>query len=136
MADIFKVKIVHSQSHLVFPKIIIGILILLFIIMLVQGLMKAKRENRPFINLKNKQFFVENYDKLKFYGTFVLFILYIIFMDILGFLLASILFVTLFNVLFAASKEKKSIITSVVISTVASVTLWFIFGYVFNVTLP
>lgn len=136
MADFFKIKIVHSQSHLVFPRIIVGVLIFLLFIILIQALLKAKRENRPLFNLKNKKFFIENYDKLKLFGTLVLFVLYILFMDILGFLVASILFVTLFNLLYAASKEVKSIIVSVVISIIASVTLWFIFGYVFNITLP
>ncbi|MDF2821707.1 MAG: conserved rane protein of unknown function [Clostridiales bacterium] len=136
MADFFRVKIVYSQSHLVFPKIIIGILIILAVIMLLQRVMKAKKEKKPIISLKNKRFFEENYDKLKFYGTIVLFILYIIFMDIIGFLTASIIFVTLFNLLYAATKERKSVIVSIIVSVVTSVILWFIFGFVFNVTLP
>lgn len=136
MADLFKIKIVHSQSHLVFPRIIIGVLIFLLLVIVLQSVIKAKKENKPFINLKNKKFFGENYDKLKFYGTLILFVLYILFMDIIGFLPSSIIFITLFNVLYAATKEKKSIITSIIISTIASVILWFIFGYVFNVTLP
>jgi hypothetical protein len=98
--------------------------------------MKAKNENKPLFDLKNKKFFVENYDKVKLFGSLILFILYILFLDILGFLLGSIIFITLFNILYAATKNKKSLINSVIISVVASFVLWFLFGYVFNITLP
>ena len=136
MADLFKVKIIHSQSHLVFPKIVIGILIILSIVLIIQALIKAKKENRPFINIKNKKFFEENYDKIKFWGSIILFILYIMSLEILGFLFGSIIFITLFNVLYAGTKNKKSLFFSVLISVIASFILWFLFGYVFNVTLP
>jgi hypothetical protein len=136
MADLFKVKIVHSQSHLVFPKIVIGILILLLLVMFVQKIIKAKKENIPLFNLKNKRFFVEDFDKIKLFGALILFVLYILSLELLGFLLASIVFITLFNILFAATKQVKSLINSLIISVIASVTLWFLFGYVFNVTLP
>lgn len=136
MADFFKVKIIHSQSHLVFPKIVIGILLILLVVMIIQSVLKAKKENKPLFNLKNKKFFVENYDKLKLFGSIGLFVLYILSLEILGFLVASIVFITLFNILFAASKQIQSLINSVVISTIASFALWFLFGYVFNVTLP
>lgn len=136
MADLFKVKIVHSQSHLVFPKIVIGILLILLVVMIIQAIIKAKKENRPLFHLKNKKFFVQDYDKLKIFGSIILFVLYILSLEILGFLFASIVFITLFNVLYASSRNLKSLINSVLISSIASFTLWFLFGYVFNVTLP
>ena len=136
MADLFKVKIVHSQSHLIFPKIVFGILIILLVVLIVQACIKAKKENKPLLQFKNKCFFVENYDKIKFWGSILLFILYILSLELIGFLLSSIIFITLFNVLFAGTRKIKSIISSLVISVIASFTLWFLFGYVFNVTLP
>lgn len=136
MAELFKIKIVHSQSHLVFPTIVIGILIILLIIIIIQAVMKAKKQNKPFLDIKNKKFFVENYDKLKLWGSILLFVLYILSLELIGFLFASILFITLFNVLFAGTTKKRSLIGSIVISSVASFTLWFLFGYVFNITLP
>jgi ABC-type Fe3+ transport system permease subunit len=136
MADLFKVKIIHSQSHLIFPKIVIGILVILLIVLIIQAFIKAKKENRSLLNLKNKNFFVENYDKLKFWGSVILFILYIMSLELLGFLIASIVFISLFNILYAGTKNKKSLFYSVLISVIASFILWFLFGYVFNVTLP
>ena len=136
MADLFKVKIVHSQSHLVFPKIVACILVILLVVIIIQEYLKAKNAGKKLFNFKDKKFFVENYDKLKFFGSIILFVLYILFLEILGFLVASIIFITLFNILFAPVRDKKSIINSVIISVVASVVLWYSFGYVFNITLP
>jgi hypothetical protein len=136
MSDFFKVKIVYSQSHTVFPKIIFVILIIFAVILLIQSLMKAKKENRSFLDFKGKKFFIEKYDKLKFYGTIVLLILYILSLNLLGFLPASIIFISLFNILYAGKKEPKSIAISIGISIVESLLIWFVFGYLFEVTLP
>jgi hypothetical protein len=135
MADLFKIKIVYSSSHLIFPKIVIGILIILGLIMFIQALAENKKQGKSF-NFKGKKFFVENYDKLKFWGALVLFILYILSLELIGFLPASLIFVFLFNILFAGAKNKKSILVSAIISIVASVGIWYIFGYLFNITLP
>lgn len=107
MADLFKVKIVHSQSHLVFPKIVACILVILLVVILIQEYLKAKNAGKKLFNFKDKKFFVENYDKLKFFGSIILFVLYILFLEILGFLVASIIFITLFNILFAPVRDKK-----------------------------
>lgn len=136
MSDFFKVKIVYSQSHTVFPKIIFVILIIFAVILLIQSLMKAKKENRSFLDFKGKKFFIEKYDKLKFYGTIVLLILYILSLNLLGFLPASIIFISLFNIMYAGKKEPKSIAISIGISIIESLLIWFIFGYLFEVTLP
>lgn len=136
MGDLFKIKIVHSQSHLVFPKIVIGILIILLIVLMVQAVLKAKKQKKSIFSFKNKKFFEENYDKLKFWGSIILFVLYLLSLELLGFLIASIIFITLYNVLYAGTLKIKSLIGSVMISSIASFTLWFLFGYVFNITLP
>jgi hypothetical protein len=98
--------------------------------------MKAKKENRSFLDFKGKKFFIEKYDKLKFYGTIVLLILYILSLNLLGFLPASIIFISLFNIMYAGKKEPKSIAISIGISIIESLLIWFIFGYLFEVTLP
>ncbi|MDF2951230.1 MAG: conserved rane protein of unknown function [Anaerocolumna sp.] len=136
MSDIFKVKIVFSQSHLIMPKIILGILIILGVVIFIQSLMKAKRENRPVMDFKNKKFFEDNYDKVKFYGTIILLLLYVFSMNLLGFILSSIIFLSLFNVLFTGKKDIKSIMKSIVISIIETMVVWFVFGYIFEITLP
>ncbi|MBK5200203.1 MAG: tripartite tricarboxylate transporter TctB family protein [Spirochaetaceae bacterium] len=143
-----------SISHWIFPPIIIAILIILLIVMSILRFIKCRRNNTPFITFKNYQFYEKNYDKIKFYGTFVLFILYIFFMNIIHFLPASIIFIFLFNVLYSGvdkiklcfncakkgsvknSDATKSLLISLLISVVFSMTIWFIFGQVLKTTLP
>lgn len=136
MSDFFNVKIVYSQSQHIVPKIIFVILIILAIIILFQSIMEAKKENRPFVNFKNKKFFIDNFDKVKLFGTFTLLILYIAGMNLLGFIASSIIFISLFNILYTGKKEVKSIAISIGISVVETLLIWFVFGYIFNITLP
>ena len=136
--------------HLFFPKVIAVILVILGIALIVQRARACKKTGTPFINLKGYRFFEPGYDKLKFWGSIVLFALYIIALEPMGFLWASMLFVTLFNILYAESinfkallgKEKapvvdvKNLITSVIIGVVSSTIIWVLFYKIFNITLP
>ncbi|WP_069998646.1 tripartite tricarboxylate transporter TctB family protein [Cellulosilyticum sp. I15G10I2] len=135
MADLFKLKIVYSTSHLIGPKIVGMILIILALIMVAQEIIKRRKEGRSF-SFKGKKFFEENYDKLKFWGTLILFVLYILALELVGFLIASLIFIFLFNILFAGIKNIKSIAVSAAISIISSVSIWYIFGFLFNITLP
>lgn len=150
----FKIKYVPSMAHWIMPPIIIGVLIILITGLAIQRLVKCKKENKPFFAFKGYHFFIPNYDKLCFWGTLVLFVAYIFLMNLIGFLAASILCIFLYNVLFAdvkniqimtaAIQEKtffkseafRSLITSFVVSVVFSVIIWYLFGQVFNITLP
>lgn len=135
MADLFKLKIVYSTSHLIGPKIVGCILVVLALIMIVQEIVKRKKEGRV-VQFEKKKFFIDHYDKVKFWGALVLFIVYIITLKIIGFLIASLIFIFLFNLLFAGINSKKSIMISGIISIVSSFSIWYIFGFLFNITLP
>lgn len=136
MSDLFKIQIVHSQSHKIVPRIAIGILVILAIIILIQSILKAKQEKRPLLDFKGKRFFIENYDKVKFFGTAVLLVLYIAFMNLAGFIVASIIFLSLFNILYSGKKEPKEIAISVGIAVMETLVIWVVFGYIFDITLP
>ena len=129
-----KINIVYSTSHLLMPKIIGCILVILLLIIVVTETL-AKRKNAGNAPAK-KPFFEENYDKKKLFGSLILFVAYVAVMDIVGFLPASIVAMFLFNVLFEDSREKKSLITCGVVSVLFPTFIWFIFGIVFNITLP
>lgn len=132
-----RINYVPSTSHLIFPPIILGILIFLLAVMFIQRIIKCKKNNEKIFDCKNYTFFQKNWDKLKLIGTLVLFVLYIKSMLIFGFLLSSIVFISLFNILFVGiQNNKKSLINSVAISSGFSVGIWFLFGYVFQITLP
>ena len=88
------------NMHFFFPYLIGSICLILLVIILIQRAIKCKKEGTPFINFKGYHFFRENYDKVKLWGSVILFILYIICLPILHFAWASVIFIFLFNVLF------------------------------------
>lgn len=123
----------YSTSHLFFPKIIITLLIVLGAIIVIPKAVTAVRAGKGFTMPK---FFVDGFDPLKLFGTIVLMILYVLALDNIGFVPASIIFVFLFNVLFCGTLNPKSLLISAVIAVVAPVATYYIFGVLFNVTLP
>ena len=84
---------------------------------------------------KPGKFFREGCDHRKLWGTLVLFAGYLWCLNIVGFTVTSIVFVFLFNVLYAGT-EKKSLILSVALSVASALIISVLFGVVFNITLP
>lgn len=150
MADLFVIKFKWSESHLVFPRIIAGILVLLAIVLVIQRATRCKREGTPFVSFKGYRFFAKDYDKVKFWGFLVLMPCYIFALETIGFLKAGLVFIFLLNVLFAESVDfraiasgklsaavnVRSLLNSACITVVATVGIWYLFGVVFNITLP
>lgn len=135
MPDI-KIPIVYSTSHEVVPRIVLGILVILAIIIFLQYLLKTRKEKSKLFAIKGKHFFEKDYDKVKLFGSAILLLLYIVIMKPLGFIFASILIMSLFNILYSARFGKKDIGISIGISVIETMTVWFIFGYLFEITLP
>ena len=131
-----KLKIINSTSHWVMPRIVMGILVVLLVIIGIQRLIHCRKTGTPFIQLKNYRFFRPGWDKVKLLGGILTFIAYIYLMEFLTFLPASIISIFLFNVIFDNERTKKSMITSGVISVGFSVFIWLIFGVLFRITLP
>ncbi len=150
----FTVSYKPSTSHWIFPPIIMWILGILFAIMLILKIIRCKKSGTPFFGFLKSRIFVENWDKARLIGTVLLFVLYIVFMDIIGFLAASIVFVFCYNVLYAGIGQLKeipaavksraplknaafrSVLISLVMAVVFSTLIWFLFGQVFRITLP
>ena len=144
-----------KNMHFFFPTataIICGILI---VVVLIQRALKCKKENKPFFNFKNYHFFTPGYDRVKLWGSLILFALYIFLLPKIHFIAAGIIFVTLFNILYTncINLEKlfgqknsagyampmfnvKDLLISVAIAVIFSVGLWLLFFKVFNITLP
>lgn len=132
-----KINYVPSTSHWIFPPIVLGVLMILLLIMFIQKIVKCKQDKKCFFDYKNYKFFEKNWDRLKLIGSFILFIFYIKCMNIFGFLLSSIVFIFLFNILFTGVRSgRKSIMNSFIISSSFSIGIWFLFGHVFQITLP
>ena len=131
-----KLKIINSTSHWVMPRIVMGILVVLLVIIGIQRLIHCRKTGTPFIQLKNYRFFRPGWDKVKLLGGILTFVAYIYLMEFLTCLPASIISIFIFNVLFDNERTKKSMITSGVISVGFSVFIWLIFGVLFRITLP
>lgn len=150
MSDLFTLNYKYSDSHLVVPRIVGGILILLAVILLIQRAMKCKKEGKPFVDLKGWRFLEVGYDKVKFWGSLVILVAYFFCLDKLHFLPSSLIFIFLLNVLYDESINLKALFgkgegpvirwkplaTSAIITVVFSVGVWYLFGTLFNITLP
>lgn len=128
------ILVVYSTEHWIVPIITMGVLVvLLAAIILTEGRARVQ-EGKPFFQ-KPGRFFLENYDKMKLWGTLLLFAGYIFALGVIGFTVTSLIFVFLFNVLYTGT-SKKALIGSAVIAVVASLLISVMFGIVFNITLP
>ncbi len=136
MDDLLKVSIKHSTNHLVFPRIILGILVVFLVILLVQAIQKSVKTKTHLLQFRGKRFFIEDFDKLKLFGTVILLALYAFAMPRIGFIVSGILFISLFHILFVSRRDLKNIAISVGISSVETVAIWLIFSQLLNVTLP
>lgn len=138
MENLFRINVVYSTQHWIVPTIVIGVLVILGAIILVTEGMGRIKAGKGFF-AKSGPFFEENYDKIKFWGCLILTALYFFCLDKLGFTACSILFVFLFNTLFAGKDRMgnaKYHLTSLLISVVATLVVSILFGTVFSITLP
>lgn len=133
-----RINVVYSTQHWIVPAIVIGVLVILgAIILATEGAGRIKAGKGFFV--KPGPFFEENYDKIKFWGCLVLTVLYFFCLDKLGFTACSILFVFLFNTLFAGKDRMGNAryhLISLLISVVATLVVSILFGTVFSITLP
>lgn len=125
----------YSTSHLFFPKIIITVLIVLGLWIIIPKIIKRIKNKQPLFP-KDRKIFVENYDKVKLFGSIILLVLYILALEWIGFVPASLIFIFLFNVLFTGTIEWKSLLVSGIITVVFVILTWLVFGVLFNITLP
>jgi putative tricarboxylic transport membrane protein len=134
MKELLTIDIKYDEYHIIFPRIIMGILVLLLVLMLINYLIKRVRE-KDLIKSKFK-FFEENFDKLKFFGTIGLIVVYVFFLEIVGFIASSIVFMFLLTILLRGNFQRNTIVISLINSVTTSVLVWFFFGYLFDITLP
>lgn len=117
--------------HLFFPYLIGIICAVLFVIILIQCAFKCRKEGTPFINFKGYHFFKPGYDKVKLWGSLILFVLYIVTLPLLHFAWTSVIFIFLFNVLFEMKPGKpfefKSVLISALIALASSWGVWYLF---------
>ena len=102
-----RINVEYSTQHWIFPIITIGILVILGVLLIaLEGRARIKAGKGFFV--KPGRFFVEHYDKFKFWGTIALMVVYFFLLDKLGFTFWSIICLFLFNTLFANKAQLKN----------------------------
>lgn len=143
ISDIFTVSIVFEQSHLFFPRIIQWLL-------LIQLLLIAVFVGRPFLRevsagTKSLPFTAGHFDRLRFFGTIVLTILYFVSMQYvgeffpntgLGFLIMSIPYMFLLSLLYLHHRDRRHLVVITINAVVAPVIAWYVLARLFAITLP
>lgn len=130
-----KLEIIHSTSHLVFPKIVITILGILLIILLIQRYLKTKKTGVKFLS-NNFSFFKEESEPKILLITIVDLILFILLMKKFSFIVGGIVCISILNILYNKSENIKNIILSILISVIETLIVWFLFSQLFGITLP
>lgn len=139
MGDMTKVTIDFQTSHLLFPTIIACVLGLLGLAILVRDRRRIATSGAYWADILGKM------DKLRFFGTIALTLIYFSLMvpvgDFwpntgLGFLLCSIPFVFLSGLLFLRDRGVRSLLTVTVISLAVPTIVWWLFTEVFFLSLP
>lgn len=139
----FQISIDFSESHTFFPTIVLWLLLILFAAIVIIFGVPFFREIQ---NGKRKpSFFVENFDKLRLFGTLFLSIVYFITMDAVGslfpnmgfgFLFVSMPFMCILSLLYAHDIDRKKLLFISVNSILAPSIAWYILGNLFNISLP
>lgn len=139
MGSLTQVTIDFATSHLIFPKLIGGILALLGLTIAltrwpaISG--SGAMWRRTFAAL----------DKARFFGTLALLVVYFTLMEPvgslwpntgLGFLLCSIPFVFLSGVIFLHQRSPRAMVPLALVSVVIPSVIWWLFSDIFFLTLP
>lgn len=139
MGDLLQVTIDFDRSHLIFPRLIMVILLLLGVAIVIRDRKAIAHSGAMWAET------FRNMDKIRFFGTIGLTIAYFLLMvpvgDIwpntgLGFLICSIPFVALTGLLYMHQRNIRSVIPVLIVSVVAPVLVWWLFTHVFALTLP
>lgn len=138
-----EVSIDFGQSHLFFPKIVIGtLLVLLTMIVLVygRGFYRDVRAGK-----RSLAFFNEHSDKFRLFATLALTVAYFLLMDWVGnlfpnmgfgFLFVSMPFMFLMSLLYAHDICKKKLTAIAANALIAPLVAWYVLANLFNISLP
>ncbi|WP_105567210.1 tripartite tricarboxylate transporter TctB family protein [Microbacterium halophytorum] len=138
MRHLLTLDIPFDSYHLVFPYAIGGILVLLLVAMGIQKLIslvvnRAGKRGEP---RERRRFFDAGFDWKKLFGTLVLAIAYVFLLDPLGFLISSILFIAAVSFVLRPVFTPRAIIGVALNAILTPTIIWFVFGQLFDITLP
>lgn len=139
MGDLTRVTIDFDTSHLIFPTLIAVVLAILGLAILITNRRQIAGAGGYWRGI------LEGMDKPRFIGTVVLTVLYFLLMvpigsiwpnTGLGFLLCSIPYVFLNGLLFLHHRSWRDLLPVAITAAVAPTLVWWLFTYLFFLTLP
>ena len=137
-----RVLIDFEESHLFFPRIILGLLVVMALLLMIRFLPAKIRANR---SGETVRFFSADSHKGRVGLTLALLLLYFWGMDWVGgffpnqgygFLFCSIVFMLISSFLFMGERTKKKMIVGIANSLLTPLLAWILFGQIFHITLP
>ena len=139
MGGLTKVKIDFSTSHLIFPTLIGIVLLILGVMLLV-----TRRREIVGAGAMWRDTFVRM-DKIRFFGTLLLTVLYFVLMvpvgalwpnTGMGFLLCSVPFVASTGILFTHDRRLSKLVPMLIVAVIAPLLTWWLLSEIFFLTLP
>lgn len=143
LSELLKIQMDFSRSHLFFPEIIQWILAgLLVLIAIAHGRELAAywRTATPITRIRNWQF-----DRRRLLGSLILTPVYFVLMEPvgkiypnggIGFLLTSMAYGFALSWLFVRDNNRRKTILMALNALITPTIVWFVFSYVFHITLP
>ncbi|MBO0903007.1 tripartite tricarboxylate transporter TctB family protein [Jiella sonneratiae] len=139
MGDLTHVTVDFSRSHLIFPEVIGTILVILAVAILIRDRRRAMGSGRYWREIFARM------DKLRFFGTLLLTVVYFSAMEPvgyrfpnlgLGFLFCSIPYLFAVGFLYLHHRTFRAALPVAAMALVAPTLVWWLFGSVFLLTLP
>jgi putative tricarboxylic transport membrane protein len=142
-SSLLKVHIDFKTSQTFFPTIVLWVLaFLLLLVFIVHGIpyLRDLRSGKRRLTLS-----LAHLDKLRFFGTLVLTVVYFLLMDYvgkffpntgLGFLFVSIPFIFVLSLLYTHGIDRRKLIAIALNAVVAPGVAWYVLAKLFNISLP
>nr|WP_067293911.1 tripartite tricarboxylate transporter TctB family protein [Marinobacterium profundum] len=143
LTSLLEVSIDFDQSHLFFPRLVLGLLagMLVLIVALNYGRLAEIVRTRG----AGLAFFEANADKFRLFSTLALVIAYFVAMDYvgqlfpntgLGFLFSSMAFMFSLSLVYVHEVTRRVLLVISSNALIAPLVAWYVLGTLFNITLP
>lgn len=141
--SLLEVSIDFDQSHLFFPRLVLGLLAGMLVLLA----LVYRRRLAEIVRTRGAglSFFEANADKFRLFSTLVLVVVYFLAMDYvgglfpntgLGFLLCSIAFIFALSLVYVHEISRRTLVIIGCNALIAPLTAWIVLGKLFEITLP
>lgn len=141
---LFDLTIDFKQSHLFFPKLISFLLLCFLILILIVNRNGIKEKLIGLFNARHDEY-VDKVNKKKMFLSVLLLCAYFFIMPYVGdispnsgygFLITTMPFIFLLSLIYIPELKKKELVIITINSLVSPISIWFLMGHVFGISLP